>query len=108
MDMTELHSKHHLGPYGGLPLEDARGRIVTCVAGMAWLTMEGDTRDIVLAPGESFTVDRDGLTLIAAQVASTVNVSCHAHATGWWARVVDFLDHKFGPSAIRSEANGIY
>ena len=108
MDMTELHSKIRLNAYSGVPLDDARGRIVTCVAGTAWLTMEGDSRDIVLASGESFTVDRDGLTLVAAQVPSTIVVSRKSTARGWWASVVDFLDHNFGPAAVRADTRGIY
>ena len=108
MDMTRLHTKYRLNPYEGLPLEDARGRVVTCVAGVAWLTMEGDTRDVVLAPGESFTIDRDGLTLLAAQQPSVVTVSVARRAQSWWQRAVYALARVYGPAAIRAVRTGVY
>lgn len=49
-----------------LRVRDAAGRTVTCCAGTVWITQEGDARDIVLQAGQSFTLDRPGLTLISA------------------------------------------
>ena len=42
------------------------GRRVECRAGTAWLTLDGDRRDIVLRPGESFLVDADAPVLVCA------------------------------------------
>jgi len=39
---------------------------VECVSGTLWITQDGDQRDIVLAPGESFAFDRPGDALISA------------------------------------------
>jgi hypothetical protein len=49
-----------------LSLRDAAGASLRCTRGSLWLTHEGGGRDIVLAPGECFTVERNGLTLVSA------------------------------------------
>jgi hypothetical protein len=46
-------------------LRDASGWTVKALAGSVWITQEGDNRDIALEAGESFTVDRDGSTLVS-------------------------------------------
>ena len=56
-------------------LDGARGTALRVARGMLWITLENDLRDVVLAPGDTFTVDRDGLTLIEAQELSTVCVT---------------------------------
>ena len=38
------------------------------------VTLEDDLRDVVLAAGDTFTIDRGGLTLVEAQGAATVCV----------------------------------
>jgi hypothetical protein len=43
-----------------------RGYRIACLAGTAWLTLDGDRRDIVLRPGESFLVDADAQVLACA------------------------------------------
>ena len=101
MNMHKTHLKHQIGPRHGLALRDARGRTVTCLNGSVWLTMEGDTRDVILEPGATFAVDRDGLTILAAQQPSVVQVSAQNQPHSWWDRVVDYLDKTYGPAAIR-------
>jgi hypothetical protein len=49
-----------------LRLSNAQGRTVAVFEGRVWITQENDLRDIVLARGESFTIDRPGLTLVQA------------------------------------------
>lgn len=44
----------------------ALGRRIECVTGSLWITQDRDPRDIVLAPGESFTFDQRGDALISA------------------------------------------
>ena len=39
------------------------GRSIVCLRGTVWLTQEADRRDIVLAPGATFTLDRAGIAL---------------------------------------------
>lgn len=47
-------------------IEQARGTRLVCRQGTAWVTMDGDERDIVLAPGASFVVDSDGAVTVGA------------------------------------------
>ena len=42
------------------------GQRVECVSGSLWVTQDGDPRDIVLEPGESFAFDQRGDALISA------------------------------------------
>ena len=58
----------------GLSLTDAAGVELTSVTGRVWLTMESDNRDINLRPGDAYTIERDGLTLVSAVEPSLVHV----------------------------------
>ena len=53
-----------------LQLDDAEGTVIAVDTGSLWVTMESDSRDIVLAPGTRFEVDRAGRTIIAAEADS--------------------------------------
>lgn len=74
-------------PYAELSLEhnqlarltDACGTRVDCVDGHAWLTIDGDRRDIVLARGESFVVDSAAPVIVHAIQGATA-VALHARA----------------------------
>ena len=57
-----------------LRLHDASGAAIVCLQGELWLTQDGDFRDIVLAAGDSFVLDRAGVTLVTALSASSVCV----------------------------------
>ena len=48
-------------------LDGARGTTLRVTRGTLWVTLERDTRDVVLSAGDTFTIDRGGLTLIEAQ-----------------------------------------
>src|SRR5476649_322219 len=108
MNMTKLHTKYRIDPHGELALREARGSIVTCVSGSVWLTMEGDTRDVVLEPGASFVVDRDGLTILAAQAPSEIRVSARDQPSGWRAWIAEYMDRAYGPAASHSNRKWIY
>jgi len=43
-----------------------------CLDGVAWVTLDGDTRDIVLARGESFVVDSGADVVISSLTSGTV------------------------------------
>jgi hypothetical protein len=47
-------------------IQDGEGLSVTCRNGVVWITQSNDARDVVIAAGESFTLDRPGLALVAA------------------------------------------
>jgi hypothetical protein len=108
MDMTELHTRYQFDRFGGMTLHDAAGREVTCLSGSIWLTMEGDTRDILLEPGTSFVIDRGGATILAAQAPSEVTVSAPSQPRGWRAWLADYFNRTYGPAAIRSDRKWIY
>ncbi len=61
-----------LTPREILRLDGARGTTLRVTRGTLWITLEDDPRDIVLGKGDSFTVDRGGLTVIEAQSDATV------------------------------------
>ena len=48
-----------------LSFRDVAGLELYCTRGALWLTQEGGGPDIVLTPGECFTVERDGVTLVS-------------------------------------------
>jgi Protein of unknown function (DUF2917) len=49
-----------------LPVRDGEGCAIVLFEGQVWITLQDDPRDIVLAAGESFSIDRPGLTLVQA------------------------------------------
>ena len=63
-----------LAPGELVQLDGARGTTLRVTRGTLWLTLENDLRDVVLTPGDTFTIDRGGLTLVEAQGAATVCV----------------------------------
>lgn len=75
-------------------LPDIRGRRLTVVEGRLWLTLDHDLRDIFLGAGDSFTVDRDGVTLLHALAPTRLRIdSCrdaapHASWRRWLAAVL--------------------
>jgi hypothetical protein len=54
--------------------DDATGTDIVCLRDELWLTQDGDLRDVVLAPGEHFTLDCDGVALVSALLPSSVCV----------------------------------
>jgi hypothetical protein len=55
-----------LQPGRSLDIRDGKGTVIAARSGTVWITQAGDKRDIFLMPGETFTVDRNGLTLVGA------------------------------------------
>jgi hypothetical protein len=68
-----------------LALHDIGGTRLHCVEGSVWITLDRDLRDIFLDPGESFTVDRGGVTLVYALAPARVSVenTRDASAPAW-------------------------
>ena len=52
-------------------LPDMRGTTLRITRGSVWITMENDTQDIVLRAGDSWVVDKNGLTILEAQENTT-------------------------------------
>jgi hypothetical protein len=49
-----------------LDISDGEGFTVVCLEGSAWITQSNDTRDVVLAAGQAFVLDKPGLALVCA------------------------------------------
>ncbi len=58
-------------------LERARGTRLAGICGNAWITVDGDTRDIVLAPGDAFELESDAAVLVTA-IGGNVRLGVHA------------------------------
>jgi hypothetical protein len=75
MRFDQLLSRKSPSASRAMRIEQARGARLICREGTAWITMDGDGRDIVLAPGASFVVDSDGaVTVGALRPGQAVNV----------------------------------
>jgi hypothetical protein len=51
-------------------IPNSLGRRIEALSGSLWVTIDNDVRDIVVEPGEGFSVDRSGDTLISAMADS--------------------------------------
>jgi Protein of unknown function (DUF2917) len=60
------HATHLLRKGGLFRVDDGQGRRIECVGGTLWLTQQDDPRDVVLTPGQAFTIDRAGATYLNA------------------------------------------
>ena len=63
-------------------LPDATSARIVCVTGTVWITIDNDPRDIVLAPGQSFLVDRRAGVLVYAIEDACVRVLERAAPAG--------------------------
>lgn len=61
-------------PGGIIRLREGAGVTVTACAGDVWITEEDSPRDVVLAPGESFTLARPGLAIVQAFRAASISI----------------------------------
>ena len=67
-----------------IALPDFRGTTLRVTRGTVWITQEHDTQDIVLRTGDTWVIERNGLTLLEAQEDSTFCVLGRSLAT-WMA-----------------------
>ena len=61
-----------LSPRQSLGLVDIDGTTLRVTRGSVWITQENDTRDIVLRAGDTWMVERSGLTILEAQRDTTI------------------------------------
>jgi len=47
-------------------LDDAEGSRISARLGTVWVTFEGSIKDVILGPGETLVVARNGRTLVQA------------------------------------------
>jgi DUF2917 family protein len=60
-------------------IEDGEGLEVTALSGTVWITQAGDTRDVILAGGQSFILDRNGRAIVYALRDATIVVGRPGH-----------------------------
>jgi Protein of unknown function (DUF2917) len=75
-------------------VEGAKGQQITCLDGVVWITQANDTRDIILSRGQSFIVDRKGLTVVFALKEAAIAVGPAGHITA----------AEFDPASLRGLA----
>lgn len=70
--------------YGSrLRLRDGEGIAITAHAGDVWITEQGSRRDVILRPGQSFTLRQSGLAIIEA--LDHASISLEAGRLEWTA-----------------------
>ena len=55
---------------------------VICQSGEVWLTQENDPQDVILRPGQGFTLNRAGVTLLGATSTAELEIrkpAMHRH-----------------------------
>jgi hypothetical protein len=57
-----------------LALDDARGTTLRVSRGTVWVTQEKELRDVVLGAGDTWAVERHGLTLVEAHAPTVLDV----------------------------------
>jgi hypothetical protein len=62
-------------------IEGGRGLEVTAIRGAVWITQARDARDIVLARGRSFVLDRNGRAVVYAMSDAAIVVGPAGHIT---------------------------
>ena len=67
---------------------NGRGQQITVTKGVVWVTQANDARDILLSRGQSFIIDRLGLTVALALRDAAIIVGPAGHVTA-----ADFADY---------------
>jgi len=67
MNTNDLHPASISLPKGAIHrVPKGRGQRIESLHGSLWVTIDNDRRDILVNPGQGFSIDRDGDTLISA------------------------------------------
>lgn len=74
MSIELTHGKLTLNHHGIAILKRSRGVRLTVARGTAWLTIDGESRDIVLNPCDQFVIASDAAVAISA-IAGPVEIS---------------------------------
>jgi hypothetical protein len=99
METTMNNRMLNLGSGDLLELADARGTTLRVTRGTLWVTQERDRRDVVLSAGDTWTIERHGLTVGEAQGDAAVVVigngpleaSVRSRRIRWQERVANWL-----------------
>jgi hypothetical protein len=105
MDNELRHPLTELTTGSMLRLQNGQGLAVTVFDGDVWITQEDDPRDTILSGGESFCLDRPGLTLVQAFRDSRLMLLECEPRQGWQAAPSSYDLHRQA-RALRSAAIG--
>src|SRR6266480_7982409 len=87
-----------------LVLRNAQGTVVAVDRGCVWVTLERDPRDIVLAKGMRFEIDRPGRTIVAAETASRLRLlapeTLRDRIAAWFGRRLDGWGRRLARRAV--------
>lgn len=64
-----------LKPKQVVKVRNGKGHSVICHSGSVWVTQDGDSRDVILRAGESFTLDRNGPALVQAFEQGAISIA---------------------------------
>lgn len=95
-----LEAKQLVKVRGGL------GHSIVCHSGSVWVTQEGDPRDVILAAGEAFTLDREGTALLLAFEPGAISIA-RPEARTRAARLAAFLKSALSGTRLARGAVGI-
>jgi hypothetical protein len=103
MDLKLSRAGLLLEPHQILGLRDAVGARLHVRRGKIWITQHDDGRDVVVAEGAGFTLDRPGLAIVHALEPAEVAVAEAGAPTAhrrWWGRAGRWIVSTFGPEGI--------
>ena len=72
MDIRLEHTAVKLAERDTISVVDGKGARIAVTTGSVWITQERDPRDVLLRPGQSFTLDRDGTTIVEALIDAEI------------------------------------
>ena len=72
--ITQPYAAQEIARNNILEIKQAFGVTIECLEGSVWVTLDGDSRDVVLEAGQAFVVDRNQRTLIQALDAAHVRL----------------------------------
>ena len=98
MNITLTQSELSLSRRQTLSLADGAGVRIDARTGSVWVTQDHDQRDIVLRPGESFTLDGPGQAIVQAFEPSRIRLTQplavlpRVRRPGWGERLRDAFE----------------
>lgn len=72
--ITRPTATHEIARHKILEVKQPLGVTIECLGGSVWVTLDGDSRDVVLDAGQSFVVDRNQRTLLQALDAARIRL----------------------------------
>jgi hypothetical protein len=104
MNLKLTRAELRLEPHQVVGLRDAEGTRVQVRRGRVWITQDRDGRDLLVAAGNAFTLDRPGLALLHALERADVALSDPERAPSRLHRSVRafgrWIAFAFGPESL--------